>query len=499
MGTLISNATIVAMSAEKGAEPFVGDILISNGRIAAMGAALDSPADATVIKAGRKLVMPGLVNAHTHSSEMFFRGRYERLPLELWLLYAYPLLRGEPVSKRIIYLRSMLLAIESLRGGVTTVVDHFFDPPTHDLDRLAMAVQAYDEIGIRATVASAVMNIHPLDALPFAREVVPHELQQKLAFGPRISPAAYIDYCRSAVGAFQGRSSRIGFMVAPSAPQRCSRDLLIACKDFARSAGIPYHTHVLETMTQAVTGQLIYGRSLIAYMHELGLLDAGTTLAHGVWVNDTDIDRLGAAGCSVAHNAVSNLKLGSGVAPVRRLIDAGVNVALGSDGACANDTVRMFDVMRVAGLLHGAMGTEPDKWLAAADILRMATLNGAKSARLESVTGSLEVGKAADLIVLDLDTLPFTPTNKIANHIVYAENGGSIHLVMVGGKIVLQDGHLQTIDEQDILAEIRDLIPNYLKSHGELEDANRVFHEPFAEIHRRALTSELRFDRFVPG
>ena len=497
MATLFRGATILAMDAANGDEPFDGDLLVENGRIAGIGRNLPAAADATVIDAGRKLLMPGLVNAHTHSSEMFFRGRYERLPLELWLLYAYPLLRGPAVPPRFIHLRAMLLAIESIRGGVTTVVDHFFDPPAHDLDRLLMAVQAYDAIGIRAVVASAVMDIHPLDALPFAREIVPPALQARLAFGPPISPTAYVDYCRAVVAALRQRGDRIGFMVAPSAPQRCSPDLLLACGDFAAANGLPLHSHVLETKTQAVTGRALYGKSLVAHLRDLGLLRPGTTLAHGVWVDDADIAMLGEAGCSVAHNAISNLKLGSGVAPVRRLLQAGVNLALGTDGACANDTVRLFDVMRVAALLHSADGSDGGQWLSAAEILRAATIGGARSARLDERTGSLEAGKAADLVMLDLDALAFTPRNRIANHLVHAENGGSVELVMVDGEILLRDGRLTRIDEPSILAEIREVVPAYLRDHAAVEADNRVFHASFAEIHRRATSTEIGFNRFT--
>ena len=380
MRRLIRNATVIAMDRAHGAEPFGGDLLIEDGRIAAIGRNIDVPPDSEVIDASGKLVMPGLVNAHTHSAEMFLRARYEKLPLELWLLYAYPFLRAGPPPPRILYLRSMLLAMESIRSGVTTIVDHFFDPPQHDLARLGEAVRAYDEIGIRATVSSAVMNIHPLDSLPFAREVVPDDLQALLKFGPPVTPHDYIEYCASAYRAFHGRKGRISFMVAPSAPQRCTPDIMRACRDFATDRGIPYHSHVLETRTQAVTGHLHYGKSLIAHMNDLGLLKTGTTIAHGVWLNSADIDMLARTGVSVVHNVIANLKLGSGTAPVRRLIDSGVNVSLGSDGASSNDTVRIFDAMRIAALIHSTPDRHHTEWLAAADVLRMATINGARSA-----------------------------------------------------------------------------------------------------------------------
>ena len=164
--TLIRGATILTMGGSSFDSPFIADILIEGRRISAIDASIEAPGGATVLDGAGKLVMPGLVNAHTHSSETFFRGRYERLPLELWLLYAYPLLMGPLLPPRLVYLRSLLLAMESLKNGVTLMCDDFFDPPNHDHDRLAMVFRAYEHIGIRANVASAVMNVHPLDALP---------------------------------------------------------------------------------------------------------------------------------------------------------------------------------------------------------------------------------------------------------------------------------------------------------------------------------------------
>jgi 5-methylthioadenosine/S-adenosylhomocysteine deaminase len=483
---LIRNATLLTMDAENGSVPFGGDILIEGQHIKAIGTGIVAAPDATVIDASGKLVMPGLVNAHTHSSETFFRGRYEKMPLEIWLLYTYPLLMGPVIEPRLLYLRSLLLAMESLKNGVTMLSDCFFDPPAHELDRLGTVFRAYEDAGIRANVSSGVMNIHTLDALPYAREVMPVDLQSKLSFDPPITAAAYIDYCHAAIDAFDGRAGRMKFMVAPSAPQRCTPDLLTACYDLATAKGLPFHTHVLETITQAVTGPELYGKSLVRYMADLGILGRNTTIAHSVWVDDEDMALLGAASCSVAHNAISNQKLGAGVAPVRRLMDAGVTLALGTDGVSSNDTARIFDVMRVAALLHSAAGPNYDQWLSASEILQAATLGGARSVLLEDVTGSLEAGKAADLIMLDLGAYPFTPVNDIAKHLVYCENGSSIELVMVNGEIVMRDGRLTRIDEVAILAEIRETVPAYLTEHARIEAANAVFEPSFAEIHRRA-------------
>lgn len=483
---LIRGATLLTMDGATGTRPIEGDVLVEGARIAAIGTGLAARPDAEVIDGRGRLVMPGLVNAHTHSSETFFRGRYEKMPLEVWLLYAYPLLAGPPIGLDLLHLRSLLLATESLKAGVTTMSDCFFDPPRHELDRLGTVFAAYELAGIRANVSSGVMNIAALDALPFGREIVPPEVQRQLAFGPPITAAAYLDYCNAAIAAFDGRAGRLKFMIAPSAPQRCTADLLAGCYELAVERGLPFHCHVLETVTQAVTGPEIYGRSLVRYMDDLGVLGRNTTIAHAVWVDDADMAAMGRAGVSVVHNAVSNLKLGAGVAPVRRLMEAGVTVALGTDGVSSNDTASVFDVMRVAGLLHGASGPDAATWLSAAELLRAATLGGARSALLEEVCGSLEPGKAADLIVLRLDDCAFLPLNDVARHLVYAANGSHVETVIVAGEVVVRDRRMTRFDEEALFAEIRERVPAWLAAHAEVEERNRFLEPWFTEIHRRS-------------
>jgi 5-methylthioadenosine/S-adenosylhomocysteine deaminase len=495
--TLLRGATLLTMAPGNGASTFTGNLLVDGAIIAEAAAHIAPAPDMTIVEARGKLVMPGLVNAHTHSSETFFRGRYQNMPLEVWLLYAYPLLMGSPIAPRLLYLRTLLLAMESLRNGVTLLCDDFFDPPVHDLDRLGVVFKAYEDAGVRANVSSAVMNVHPLDALPYARDIVPARLQSLLDFGPSISAGAYIDYCRSAFASLHGRAGRLRFMIAPSAPQRCTPELMLACDDLARDKGVPYHTHVLETKTQAVTGYEKYGKSLVRYMHDLGVLQRYTTIAHSVWVSDEDIALMGEAQCSIAHNAVSNQKLGAGIAPIRRLLDAGVAVGLGTDGVSSNDTARIFDVIRVAGLIHSAPGPDYSQWLSAREILTAATIGGARSALLDDATGSLEVGKNADLLMLDLNAYPFTPRNDIDKHLVFSENGSSIELVMVAGEVVMRDGRLTRIDEGEILAEIRETVPALLAEHTAIEANNRVFEPYFAEIHRRACLRDIGLNRYA--
>ena len=183
----------------------------------------------------------------------------------------------------------------------------------------------------------------------------------------------------------------------------------------------------------------------------------------------------------MAHNPVSNLKLGSGIAPYRKLLDAGINLALGSDAPSASDTPRMFDVMKFAGLIHKVATPDYTRWPRAAEIVRAATINGARSAALGAKVGSLEAGKKADLLILDLRSLNFTPLNNIDMHLVYCENGGSIETVMVEGEIVVEDGRVLTCDEAEIMQEFRKQMVEFMAMQAEIEPLNRELVPAFAE------------------
>jgi 5-methylthioadenosine/S-adenosylhomocysteine deaminase len=495
MRTLIKGATIVAMSAEHGATPFSGDIVVDGNRIAEIGPALTPLEVGRVIDGRDRLVMPGLINGHLHSSEALFKGRYDNLPLELWMLYSYPILGGTPPGHRLIYLRSMLCAIESLKNGVTTVIDDVSEVGGQTLEQLGAVFAAYDDAGIRANVSGHVIDRPFIDTIPFARELLPHELQERVMASPPPSVAQYESFSKEAFARFHNRAGRLRFMVAPSAPQRCTEALMYAADAMARAHGSAFHTHILETKVQAVTGPTFHGKTLIRYMRDLGLLHRGTTIAHSIWVTDDDIALMGESGCSIVHNAISNQKLGAGIAPLRSLLDAGVTVALGSDGICSNDTPRMFDVMHAAGLLHSVSTPDYATWITAEEVLTAATIGGAKSALLEREIGSLEAGKRADLLILDMASANFSPLNDVANHLVYCENGSSLETVMVNGEIVVDHGKLTRVDERALLAELREAWRDYRPGHVAIEDANRAFEPFFAEIYRRCAEADVGINR----
>jgi 5-methylthioadenosine/S-adenosylhomocysteine deaminase len=497
MITLIKGAAILAMGGPAKDEPFTGDLLIKGDRIDAIGPDLQAPEGAVTISGAGKLVMPGLINSHLHTNEALFKGRYDNMPLEVWMLYSYPVLAAKRLPPRLVYLRTMLVAIESLKTGVTCLTDDLYESPKAELELLGAAFDAYDDIGIRATVSAHVVDENFLDTIPYARETVPQALQDEVNKVAPLELDNYLAFAKAAHAKFHTRSGRLRFMLAPSAPQRCTPKLMLAANDLAREWQVPFHTHIVETKVQGVTGPVFHGKSLIAYMNDLGLLNPWTTIAHSIWVTDDDIEIMGKAGVSIVHNTISNQKLGAGVAPIRKLLDAGVNVGLGSDGICSNDTPRMFDVMHAAGLIHKINNPDWRRWLTASEVLRAGTLGGARTALIQEEVGSLEAGKKADLLILDMHSINFAPLNDIRNHLVYCENGSSIETVMVNGEVVAQDGVLTKVDEKALLAELRAAMPEFQEYTLNVEAANRQFEPYFSEIIRRCYAQDLGIMRWA--
>jgi 5-methylthioadenosine/S-adenosylhomocysteine deaminase len=496
MSLLIRNATILAMDAAHGSAPFKGDILVERDRIAAIGDNVPVPDGAQVIDGTDKLVIPGLVNAHLHSWEAMFKGRYDNMPLELWMLYSYPILGCTPLDARLIYLRTMLVGMESLKNGVTCVVDDIIELPGQSMDALAAAFQAYEDLGIRANVSGHIINKPFTDTIPYAKEILPKELLDQVNKLTPPSTKDYLDFSKEALSRFHDKHGRLRYVIAPSGPQRCTDDLLSAAHELAVKHGTTYHIHILETKTQAVTGREFYGKTLIRHMHDVGALSERTTIAHSIWVTDDDIALMGKARCSIAHNPISNQKLGAGIAPFRKLLDAGVNVALGTDGICSNDTARMLDVMHVAAILHKVTSPNYKLWPTADEVLRAATLGGARSAMVHDQVGSLEVGKKADLVLFNTKSINFTPLNDLRNHVVYCENGTSITTVIVNGEVVVKDGALTRVNETAPLDELRSYLPEFQKHHTQVEALNRAFEPYFAQIHQRCCEQDVGINRY---
>jgi guanine deaminase len=287
-------------------------------------------------------------------------------------------------------------------------------------------------------------------------------------------------------------------MLAPSGPQRCTDDLLVGADALAAEHDAEVHIHVLETKTQAVTGDELYGgRTLVQHLDEIGALSRRTTFAHGIWVTDEDIERIARAEVSVSHNAISNLKLGSGILPWRKYQDAGVNLGLGTDGCSSSDTPRLMEVMKTAALLHKVTEPDFDRWPTVPEVLDAATIGGARSGVLDGAIGSIEVGKRADLVMFDTTTLAFMPTNRLENHLVYSENGSSIVRVMVDGVVTVEDGRLTLIDEDAVIAAFRDVMPRIREEQDRLDAVNEVFAPAFARMHRESAQRKMPVNRWT--
>lgn len=472
------------------------DVRITESRLAEIGPDLPPVPGEEVIDARRRLVVPGLVDAHYHSNEGYLRGSWERLTLEGWLAHAYPLANEIRHDERDIYVRTLLGAIELLRTGTTTVVDFLYELPRPTMASLDAVMRAYRDAGIRATVAVAVWDLPWLDTVPLRRDLVPEDL---LAAATARPPSAgdWLDLCRAALTAWHGRDDRLSIGLAPSGPQRCSDDFLGALQELADARDLALHSHCLETRIQAATGHLTYARTLIEHLDEIGFLTPRLSLPHSIWVTDGDIDRMAAQGVTAVHNPQANLKLGDGVAPVPAMLKAGVNVALGTDGMSTNDTRDMYEAIKLAALLCPIHDPDPDSWAGADDVWQMATVGGARSANLSTEVGAVEVGRRADLVLLDLDDHPFVPLNEPLLHLVYALPSRSVTDVIVNGAAVIRDRRLTTVDEAAVIGEAIERAAALAPGRRLAEAEGRAMMPAIREAHRRTWNQDVGVHRYL--
>jgi cytosine/adenosine deaminase-related metal-dependent hydrolase len=495
MSILIQNATVLAIDGGHGTTPFTADIRVEGNRIEEIAPNLP-PGEAQLIDGRRRLAIPGLINSHFHSNQNFLRGRYPSRPLESMMLYAYPFDPAMGVSPELVRLRTLAVAIEALRSGVTCVLDDCAELPAQDFDQLSALFGAYEEAGIRANCSGHVINRPFGDTLPYSERFLPDELIKIFHAAPPPTTESFLEFAAEAVSRFHDRG-RQRFVIAPSGPQRCTEDLLGAAAQFARHHGTAYHTHVLETKVQLITGRELYGKSLVQHLHDSDALNERLTMAHAIWITPEDIELMVASGCSVAHNPVCNLRIGSGIAPLRELLDAGVNVALGTDEIDCNDSGRLFDVMHLAGLIHNLTDYDYELWPTAAEVLRAATMGGARSLCIDDEVGSLEAGKKADIVLVDLDASPFVPLNDPCVHLVYSENGSSVTDVLVDGEIVLRDRVLTRINEAEVKAEIALRAPEFLAQRDRWEMVAREYEPYMKALYMHCMEQEIGLDRLA--
>ena len=421
---LIKGGTVVTMDVAN--TIVTGDVLVRGGRIVSIGDA-SGPADMTIDARGCA-VLPGFVQAHVHLCQTLFRGAADDLELIDWLKRrVWPL---EAAHDALSLRASARLGVaELIRGGTTCALTMETVGHTEEVFRVV------EETGLRATVGKCMMD---------GGDDVPEGLQEETEDSIRESLALLDEWHGRADG-------RIRYCFAPRFAVSCTRELLTRVARLARERGVMIHTHASENRSECEMVMRETGMRNVEYLDSVGVSGPHVLLAHCVHVSESEMKLLAGAGTHVAHCPSSNMKLGSGVAPVSEMLERGVSVSLGADGAPCNNRLDMFTEMRTAALLQKvSRGAEA---LPAARVLRMATADGARALGLDGEIGSLEVGKRADITVLDLERIHTTPRPDVVSTIVYAAEAADVRTVLIEGRLVLHDGELKTVAEREVIAE----------------------------------------------
>jgi 5-methylthioadenosine/S-adenosylhomocysteine deaminase len=443
------------------AQPLSRDILIRDGRIVSIARTGELNAlehSVRVIDARGRLIIPGFVNAHYHSHDVLARGMFEDIPLELWIALAI-LPPTRVLTGREVRLRTLLGAIDCLRNGITTVQDMLGCGAGAE-EHIAAAVQAYDEVGIRCVLSLQIGNRAAIDCLPGLREDLPADLI------PLFSASApdvrrLLDFVAKPLAGKP--KDRLSWAIAPGSPQRCTFELLAGLGELARKHDLPVVTHVNESKLQVYLARDLfarYGGSVLDYLDAAGVLNSRLCMAHCIWISPLEIERIARSNVAIATNPTSNLKLKNGVAPLRLLKQAGVRLAMGCDNISAGDAQNMFEAMKLVCNLNAGKGTHPSG-LVAEDSFEIATVGGAEVLGLANAVGTIEIGKKADLTLLDLSDPSYLPLNNAVRQIVYCESGRGVHSVLVDGQVVVDNREITTIDYTSLLEEVANLGEKY--------------------------------------
>lgn len=439
---LIKNGTIVTMNDAR--EIFQGDLLIDKNRIAAMGQIpLPKVPDMTVIDASEQLVIPGLIQTHTHLCQTLFRGLADDLELLDWLkLRIWPLEGSHDAES--IYYSALLGCAELLRGGTTSIIDMATVRYTSSL------LEAVELTGIRYLGGKCLMdcgNDTPASLLESGEAAIRESMDLWQTWNGRAD-------------------SRIHYAFCPRFAVSCSDGLLRELSGLSRQYGIPIHSHASENRGEIAVVERERGQHNVMYLNSLGLLNETTVLAHCIHLNDDEMKTLAVTGTNIAHCPGSNLKLGSGIARIPELLAMGAHVSLGADGAPCNNNLSMFMEMRLAALiqkpLHGPRS------MLAEEVFELATRAGARAMGQEDDIGSLEVGKKADIAIVGLDSWHHQPTNaaSVYSHLVYQASAGDVTTCIVDGRILVQNGRLTGLDEKNIKTGVNSALSRLLPKAG---------------------------------
>jgi cytosine/adenosine deaminase-related metal-dependent hydrolase len=374
----------------------------------------------------------------------------------------------------------MLNSAQMLLAGITTSIDHFpaqnFGP-----EDVAAVVKAYRDSGMRTVLGLRVFDDDFGDIFPSDRPL-PADLAKDLERIKPLPPKPLPEtrkLMEDSIRLYHRPAERVSVFPAPTNPVRCSDELLVMCRDLASQHDLGIHTHLLESRIQATLAQRRYGCSMVQHLERLGLLSPRLSCAHTIWIEQEDIDRLAATGTVVVHNPESNLKIGTGIAPIGKMLASGVTVALGTDGSVTNDNLVLHEAIRLAAILGRTSEPERGKWVTARQALAMATEGGARAVQLPKSIGRLQAGYRADVVLYDLDTPSWTPLNDPVQQMVFAETGGSVHTVIVDGNVVVENRQIKAFDAAAIIAEAKPMLRAIRERNRELYSFARRMSEIF--------------------
>jgi 5-methylthioadenosine/S-adenosylhomocysteine deaminase len=416
MDILIKNGIVITMDKER---RILKDfsISITDGIIEEIKPEIKGEAD-FVIDASRKIVMPGFVNTHTHLAMSLFRGVADDLPLMRWLQEEI-----WPMEKKLeanhVYAGALLGCLEMIKTGTTCFNDMYFY-----MDEVARSIE---ESGMRGVISYAMFD-----------------------FGDESKADDILKEGGKSIKKYNVAGSRIKAVLGPHAPYTCSEKLLVKTAEMAKKHNTLIHIHVAETKEEVETSKKEKGKTPFEYLDNIGFLRDNVLASHSTWVTEKEIKILKKRNVKVAHNPTSNMKIGCGVAPIPEYIENGVLVSLGTDGAASNNSLDMFQEMKICALLH-KINKRDASVVPAEKVLEFATINGARALGLDNEIGSVEVGKKADVILVDLDRPNLTPLTNPVSHLVYSARGCDVDTVIIDGKIVMEDRRVRTIDQPQVL------------------------------------------------
>jgi guanine deaminase len=450
------------------------DLLIDGDTITAVLPPGESvTADARRIDASGHLLIPGLVNAHTHATVALGKGMADRWSLEL-LLNAYAWTAGGRTAE-LKYLSARIGALEMLRKGCTACYDLVAEIPAPSVEGIKAVAQAYADVGMRAVIAPMMADTTFYRAIPGLLAAMPPGLREQAEALKAAPHDVSLATCRTLIESWSFDRDQLRPALGPTIPHHCSDAFIVGCRDLAKAHGIGVQMHVAESKVQAVIGPRKYGTTLVGHLHKLGLIGPNFTAAHAVWIDDDDIGRLADAGACVAHNPGSNMKLGSGLGAARKMRDRGITLGIGTDGCLSSDNQNVFEAMRTAAFISRVQGPDPRQWLSAAEAFEAATKGGARALGIERSIGQLAPGFKADVVFLDLTSINYVPLNEPLLHVVFVEDGTGVDRVMVGGRTLVEGGKVRGVDMVKLAAEANTAAAHLVKINAAAKDFVQQF------------------------